>query len=514
VLRDDLPQIFADTLTRTSGGRFRVVGTLSAAGAKDDKGAALLVLRHDTYAAERTFPVAVTGERFAAEPDAAALPHAGQWRLLLRADGRDTPVRLAAAGPEPVPLDLSARGRALRLDRRDHDHLTVTASGTVPAADRGPYRQRLLRERHYPVLARRALRPAVLYSSFDGHDCGDSPRAVHEELVRRGAPVEHLWVVRDGRTAVPAAGRAVVHGSHAWYEALARSRYVLTNTHLPPWFERRPGQRVVQTWHGTPVKRIGLDLAGTLCAALDHGWPPPRGGKQWSLLLSPSAAATPVLRRALDFRGEIAETGLPRTDRLCAEDRDKVADEVRARLGLPAGRTVVLYAPTVRDDESYGAGRHRLHLPLDLAALERELADSHVLLVRAHPLVADTVPADGRFVRDVSGHPDLAELLLAADVLVTDYSAVLADFAVTGRPVLLHTPDLAYFRDTLRGFAVDYERVAPGPLLGSTAALIEALRDPAAAVRPYEAAYAAFRAAFCHLDDGRAAARVADLMLC
>jgi CDP-glycerol glycerophosphotransferase len=520
VLRDRIPHATADTVARTPGGRLRIEGDFPSDPAVAGADRPRLMLRHGTYGAERPGELTVEGRRFTADMDVTGLPHAGRWYLHLRAGGRDTPVRIALGAMAGLPLDLSAgprgeaadAGRALSLDRRFHDHLFVAAGSTVPAADRGPYRQRLLRERRYPVLLRRPLTDTVLYSSFDGRSCGDSPRAVHDELVRRGTVLNHLWVVRDETVDVPATAGSVRYGSDAWYEALARSRHVVTNTHLPAWFQRRPGQHVVQTWHGTPVKRIGLDLAGTLCADLTHMWPQPERGGQWSVLLSPNAQSTPALRRALHFDGETAETGLPRTDLLCGEDRDKIAEEVRARLGIPAGRTVALYVPTVRDDQAYDAEHHRLHLPVDLAALETALGGTHVLLVRAHPLVADTVPAGG-FVRDVSGHPDLAELLLAADVLVTDYSSVLVDYAVTGRPILLHTPDLAHYRDTLRGFAFDYEAQAPGPLLHGTDELIEALRDPAAAAAPRAAAYDAFRAAFCHLDDGGAAARVADLLL-
>jgi CDP-glycerol glycerophosphotransferase len=579
ILRDRTPQPLADAVSRTAEGLLRVEGELpgEAGGA-----AALLVLRHGTFAAEISAPVS-PGDRFSAELDVSALTHPGRWYLHLRAAGTDTPVRIARAAMESLPLDLSADDRVVRLDRRFHDHLFVGAGGTVPVTDRGPYRQRLLRERRYPVLTRRPLQPAVLYSDFDGRGCGDSPRAVHGELVRRGVPLDHVWVVRDPRTRVPAGARSVAHGSHDWYEALARARFVVTNTQLPAWFRRREGQKVVQTWHGTPVKRIGLDLEGTLCADLPHLWPQPDRGEQWSVLLSPNASSTAPLRRALNYHGDVAETGLPRTDLLNADDREKITEKVRAGLGLPAGRTIVLYAPTPRDDESYDADHHRLHLPLDLRTLRAELSSTHVLLIRAHPLVADDVPvragasagagavradvvdtvgtvgtvgtvdtatssssppsprAAGRgrtpradvapgaaalpsgdpaktaggsgFVRDVSAHPDLAELLLAADVLVTDYSAVMADFAVTGRPILLYTPDLAHYRDTLRGFAFDFEKRAPGPLLRSTRELVEALRDPKAAVAGREDAYTAFRAAFCHLDDGRAAARVADLLL-
>ncbi|SHK90065.1 bifunctional glycosyltransferase/CDP-glycerol:glycerophosphate glycerophosphotransferase [Actinacidiphila paucisporea] len=514
VLRDRTPQAVADNLSFTPDGHLLVSGELPPGAAAEG---VRLMLRHGTYGAETGSEVVADAEgcRFSAAVDVGALPHAGRWYLHLRAGGTDTPVRVAPAAMaqlplEPAPVDGT---RPLRLDRRFHDHLFVAAGSAVPAADRGPYRQRMLRERRYPVLARRQLTDSVLYSSFDGRRCDDSPRAVHDELVRRGAALDHVWVVADRTTAVPAAARSVVLGSHAWYEALARSRHIVTNSHLPGFFHRRDGQHVVQTWRGTPVKRFGQDLAGTLCADLTHMWPQPLRGGQWTVLLSPNAQSTPALRRALAFAGEVAETGLPRNDLLSGEDRDKIAEDVRARLGLPPGRTVVLYAPTVRDDEAYDAAHQRLHLTADLAALEAELGGTHVLLVRAHPLVADTVPGAGGFVRDVSGHPDLAELLLAADVLVTDYSSVLADFAVTGRPILLHTPDLAHMRDTLRGFTFDFEAQAPGPLLSTTPELIAALRDPAAAVRPHGAAYDAFRAAFCHLDDGRAASRVADLIL-
>lgn len=520
VLRDRVPQAIADRLSFDAGGRLLVSGELpaeAAAALAGRSGDVRLMLRHGTYRAETGAAATAGGApgRFSASVDVGALPHAGRWYLHLRAGGADSPVRVTPAAMTGLPLEPAVQdgARPVRLDRRFHDHLFVAAGSAVPAADRGPYRQRMLRERRYPVLARRGLTDTVLYSSFDGRRGDDSPRAVHDELVRRGVALDHLWVVADRTVPVPPDARTVVHGSSAWYEALARSRHVVTNSHLPAFFRRRDGQHVVQTWHGTPVKRFGQDLAGTLCADLTHMWPQPQRGGQWSLLLSPGAQSTPVLRRALAFDGEVAETGLPRNDLLGAEDRDKIAEEVRARLGLPPGRTVVLYAPTVRDDEAYDAGHQRLHLAADLAALEAELGATHVLLVRAHPLVADTVPAGGGFVRDVTGHPDLAELLLAADVLVTDYSSLLADFAVTGRPILLHTPDLAHMRDTLRGFAFDFEARAPGPLLATTPELVEALRDPAAAVRPHAAAYDAFRAAFCHLDDGRAASRVADLIL-
>jgi CDP-glycerol glycerophosphotransferase len=139
------------------------------------------------------------------------------------------------------------------------------------------------------------------------------------------------------------------------------------------------------------------------------------------------------------------------------------------------------------------------------------VGEDTVVLFRKHHYVIDPVPvtSDG-FVRDVSSYPDGTELLLAADVLVTDYSSTIVDFANTGRPLLLFTYDLDDYRDQIRGFYLDFEGRVPGPLLRTTDELAEALRGLDDVVSSYADRYAAFRADFCELDDGHAAARVVD----
>lgn len=522
VLHDRLPQPYLDRAL------WRPDGTLLVAGRLPDAAphATELVLKHAAHATELAFPATHDDGRFHCALPLGALPslagtvplREGRWTLHLREQGApgsplDAPVRCAPTVLDGLPAGRTVRGKPLTLDRHRHDEALVTAGPALPATDRGPYRRRMLREQHYALHRSRPLRDTVLYSSFGGRAYGDSPRAVHEELVRRDMDAEHLWAVRDAQSAVPETARAVLVGSAEWHGALAHSRWVVTNTHLPRWFTRRGGQRIIQTWHGTPLKRIGADLTGTLCAGLAHLAPRPRVSRQWSVLLSPNAHSTPVLRSALGYSGRLVETGLPRTDAFFAPDRDRIAAAVRARLGIEPGRKVVLYAPTPRDDLAYDAGHHRLHLPLDLDLARRELADDHVLLVRGHPLVADRLPTHhAPFALDVSAHPDATELLLAADVLVTDYSSLAADFANTGRPMLFLTPDLPHYRDTLRGFTLDFEARVPGPLLTDTGELIDALGDLTAIATAGAEAYADFRETFCHRDDGGAAGRVADLM--
>jgi CDP-glycerol glycerophosphotransferase len=135
-----------------------------------------------------------------------------------------------------------------------------------------------------------------------------------------------------------------------------------------------------------------------------------------------------------------------------------------------------------------------------------------VILVRGHHQMADDVSAGQRpgFAFDVTRYPEVSELFLASDVLVTDYSSVMFDFAVTGRPMIFFTYDLEQYRDHLRGFYFDFEAEAPGPLLATSDAVLAAIADPAATRASYDAAYQAFVAKFCPLDDGKAAARVVE----
>ena len=222
------------------------------------------------------------------------------------------------------------------------------------------------------------------------------------------------------------------------------------------------------------------------------------------------------------------ETGLPRTDLLLGPDREGVAVEVKRRLGVE-GKRVVLYAPTYRDHLDYRPGRRpgvaattRPTLRLAGSALATGRASSSTrtpsprrsATTGVAPLpqaLADRRRApDGLRPVDVSDYPDAGDLLLAADVLVTDYSSLSFDFASTGRPIVFFTPDLEGYRDEIRGFSIDFEADAPGPLLRTTDEVIEALRDLDAFRQAPAERYESFVARYCTLADGDASARVVE----
>ncbi|WP_344439051.1 CDP-glycerol glycerophosphotransferase family protein, partial [Actinomadura bangladeshensis] len=223
-----------------------------------------LVLRSRDRNEERAFPMSRAAGRFRAElplsrvdsPGGVLPLAAGRWDLRLRQPGGTSSrsVVLDHAVLGCLPVETTVDGRRYVFREQGYDVPIVEVHSDLRPGERGAYRQARTRVRHYRAPRRlRSLRPAVVYDSYSGKQYSDSPRAIHEELVERGVELEHLWVVRDGQVELPETARPVRLWGAEWYEAMASSRYVVTNAHLPEWFVRRPGQVVVQTWHGTPL---------------------------------------------------------------------------------------------------------------------------------------------------------------------------------------------------------------------------------------------------------------------
>lgn len=346
----------------------------------------------------------------------------------------------------------------------------------------------------------------IVYNSFEGR-YSDSPRALFEALQAQGTRHEHVWLADPAHVhTFPADVATVVSGSPACITALEAADLLIANTHTDMTWQKAPGAVYLQTWHGTPLKRIHFDVR----------WAPPGRVERltldvdrWDVLLSPNRASTPVLRRAFGFAGEVLETGYPRNDILLGAGRDEVRARVRQELGIDDGTTAVLYAPTWRDDVTFAEGSPDVPLGLDVAAAALELGPGYCLLQRLHYLVTSRRPAaQGAGIRDVSFHADIAELYLAADAMVTDYSSTMFDFAVTGKPMVFHTYDLADYRDRLRGFYFDFESNSPGPLVATAGQVTATLRDLPAVVDQYASRYRQFQQRYCHLEDGHATERV------
>jgi CDP-glycerol glycerophosphotransferase len=356
-------------------------------------------------------------------------------------------------------------------------------------------------------------RELVVFESGLGKQYADSPRYIYEELLRRGDTRKKVWIYDGPHKFTDPKTTTVKRLSPAYFWYLARAKFWVVNQNLPFYMTRRKNGVYIQTWHGTPLKRMLNDIEDI--HGRDEGYLDrvTRAIGQWTHLLSPSPYATEAMRSAFAYKGPILELGYPRNDPLLRPESSVRTQEIKAALGIPEGHKVVLYAPTFRDDASNGKGRFTFDLPFDLEAFNERFGKDTVLLLRMHVLVSSglRIPDElrGRVI-NASAYPEIQDLYLASDVLITDYSSVFFDFALLRRPILFFAYDLENYRDNLRGFYMDYEKELPGPIVTDEdqlwAALGSALDGELGQTGPSEE----FISKFAPHDDGESAGRVVD----
>ncbi|MDH6125560.1 bifunctional glycosyltransferase/CDP-glycerol:glycerophosphate glycerophosphotransferase [Kitasatospora sp. GP82] len=391
----------------------------------------------------------------------------------------------------------------LRRTRRIPRALRRRAGAMVPAVRKGM--RSGARHAVYSTLRRLPLdEQLAVYAAYWHRGYACNPAAIYEKARELAPQVRGVWVVetRAQAAALPAGVPYVLVNTPAYLRVMATAKYFVNNVNFPHTMAKRPGTVHVQTQHGTPLKSMGMDLRDHPIAAEGMDFDRLREAvARWDFLVSPNPHTSEHFSRAFPGRYELLETGYPRNDRLANATAAEVA-AVRERFGLAEGERAVLYAPTHREGEGGYVPR------LDLRELAGRLGSRYTLLLRTHYFHTGgtgelTTGAGAARIVDVSAHPTVEDLCLAADALVTDYSSLMFDYAVLDRPMVVFAPDWAeYCR--VRGVYFDLLTAPPGAVTTDTAQVADALLagDPEAAAR------AAFRERFCPWDDGRAAERV------
>lgn len=405
---------------------------------------------------------------------------AGRWRTFSALRGA---VRMR---------DVAARRPARRVLRR-----------AVPAIRRA--RDVGLRELYRAELLRPVDPQLAVYAAYwyRGYAC--NPAAIYEAARRLAPHVRGVWIVqRDRVDTVPAGVDYVVAGTLAGYRALAQARWLVNNVNFPNFVRKRPGTVHVQTHHGTPVKVMGLDQQLHPAGADMDFVGLLRRVDRWDYSITSNSFSTQMWERAYPAGYTTLEMGYPRNDRLVNATAGDVL-RIRAELGLGVDEQVVLYVPT-----------HREHLPgyrppFDPDRFLAVLGPAGQLLMRSHYLYdrdrRRSRPASRERLRDVSGYHRVEDLYLAADVLVTDYSSAMFDYAILDRPIVVYAPDWPAYRLT-RGVYLDVVAEPPGAVATDFVGLLELFRSGAVCDRRADEARRRFRDRFCRLDDGHAAERV------
>lgn len=351
---------------------------------------------------------------------------------------------------------------------------------------------------------------AVYFESFFGRSATCNPRAIDAEVARRRPDLPRYWSVDDRSIAVPDGAIPLVIGTKEWWRVRESARWIVTNEWLRGRYVKKPFQTVLQTWHGSMYKRIGMDRGGAGLLRGGHSDRARAERANWDMFISQNGDTTPIIQQAYEFHGDdaaaVIEIGYPRNDELTTIDPARVA-LIRERIGIPAGRRVVMYAPTWRE------ASQNVEL-LSLVKLAKEVGKEFTFLQRGHVRTleeGESVVSDA--VIDVSTYPQINELYMVADLLITDYSSMMFDYSVTGRPMLFYTPDIEEYTDPkVRGAYFDLEEVAPGPVVRTVPEVIELLDTIDDWAPTFADRYAAWHKRFNHHDDGQASARAVDAL--
>ena len=426
----------------------------------------------------------------------------GAYRVRVRPDVAAEPSQ-ALLDRLPEVIWTPAHQIQLETDRGGRLHVRVGAPR--PFAETGEYARRQLRLNYRRTPSVPAA--AAYFESWVGKSAFDQTRPIYDELVRRQPELTRYWGVADSFLEVPDGAVPILIHTAEWWNVLATSRLLVTNCWMSGAFRRRPFQCVQQTWHGTPYKAMGLDRIGRGTRA-GYAGKVKREVDQWSQLIVQNHYSAEIFAAAYGFENQMLEIGYPRNDVLARPVDDDVLSRLRAKIGLRSDEFVILYLPTWREDDKV------VYRALDFDRLLTGLGTKARLLVRGH---TNTVRHDSTLQHpgliDLTLYPDVNDLYLVSDVLITDYSSAMFDYSVTGKPLIFFAPDLDRYAGELRGAYFSLPDHAPGPVLATTDEVIDALRDLEQVHISYAERYAAWQQKFNYLDDGHAAERAVIALL-
>lgn len=345
----------------------------------------------------------------------------------------------------------------------------------------------------------------VFYDSFWGKKADCNPLAIFLHL-QGTTDLKHIWHLHPSAPCPEGATAAPVRSLKAIYH-MATAKYVISNVNLPNYFKRRSGMITLQTHHGTPLKYMGIDIRKK--RPKEMNWLRFRDRtSQWTHMISSNEYSSQIWRQCMPYGAQIIETGYPRNDIFFGDNRDLV-QSLKKKYNIPNEFKVALYAPTFRDNE-----RGKKVANDNTALYEKmstALGEDYYLLIREHHLNTNTIGTNQRII-DITQYPNTNNILLIADILITDYSSIMFDYACLKRPIILYTPDSDQYAST-RGIYFDINANAPGAVANDLNTLETILSTHSYTSEENQQKLKKFHTHFCIWEDGNASQRAALYLL-
>lgn len=318
----------------------------------------------------------------------------------------------------------------------------------------------------------------VIFISFHGRGYSDNPRAIYEQMKKdeRFKDYRFIWFVKDHKTKkleIPGA-EIVEYFSFPYFYYMSKAKYWVINCKMPLYICKKPQQIYLQTWHGTPLKRLAHDIIAPddatfyrsgvsfdkMCESYDVDV------ARYNYMISPNKFCTEVFQTSFQINRErLIETGYPRNDFITNATKDEII-ALKNKFHLPLDKKVVLYAPTWRDN-SYVAAGYTFDLKADFKKWKDILGEDYIVVFKPHYLIINKYKNDHTldgFLYSIPADAEINELYVLSDILITDYSSVFFDYAVLNRPIYFYMYDIEEYKGELRGFYLDIYKELPGKI--------------------------------------------------
>ncbi|MFV0394054.1 MAG: CDP-glycerol glycerophosphotransferase family protein [Coprobacillaceae bacterium] len=362
----------------------------------------------------------------------------------------------------------------------------------------------------------------ILFISFHGKGYSDNPKAIHEYMMQQEAYKNYrfIWAIKHHKSKNISISNAKIieYFSISYFYYLARSKYWIVNCKLPNYVLKKPNQIYLQTWHGTPLKKLAHDIevpetttfyrSGMSMHEMHTTYD--NDVSKYNYMISPSSFTTKVFQSAFQIEAKrLLEIGYPRNDILSVYT-DTMVQEMKQKYRLPSDKKVILYAPTWRDN-SFNMKGYTFSLEVDFKLWQEILGDEYIVLFKPHYLIVNdfNIEQFKDFVYYIEPEKDISDLYIISDILITDYSSVFFDYAILEKPIYFYMYDLDEYKNELRGFYLDIYQELPGPIFENEKEMLQTIQEQ---IFDYQVV-SKFNERFNNHEDGNASKRAVDAII-
>ncbi len=304
------------------------------------------------------------------------------------------------------------------------------------------------------------MKDKIFFESFLGESYSCNPRSIYEYLIENDYNYKYVWSLRDPSKVNLNDAKVIKKMCIRYLYHLATSKYIINNSRMPLKWHKRKGQKFIQTWHGTPLKRLVYDMDKVKMPGVNKKTYLKNFTKdveKWDYLLSPNEYSTPKFKSAFRYDGKILKSGYPRNERLKNIDFKEIND-IKSKLKIPVDKKVILYTPTFRDNRYIDKGKYIQDIFINLEKIKKAIGEDVVMILKSHYLVKEVnYKYSKENIIDLSSYDDITDLYLISDMLITDYSSTFFDYIYLKKPIVFYQYDQKEYEKDIRGFYIPIE---------------------------------------------------------